>query len=114
VAAFSDTAAPAAPEFATVAVKVVVPHPLDTEVDSELMPNVGSTSVTTSFTFSGAFNANRYDTDDGAHVKALLMVRMLVDGIGASRAVENVIGVATTSDAPAKATAIVRVLNPAD
>ena len=68
VAAFSDTAAPAAPEFATVAVKVVVPHPSVTGVDSELMPNVGSTSVTTSFTFSGAFNTNRYDTDDGAHV----------------------------------------------
>ncbi len=68
VAAFSVTAAPACPELATVEVKVVVPHPSVTGVDNELMPNVGSTNATRSFTFSGAFNAKRYDTDDGVHV----------------------------------------------
>jgi len=109
LAAFNVNVALDAPVFAAVAVKVVVPHPLVTGVDNELMPNEGSTNATLSFTFKGAFNTNRYETEEAAHVTGRAIVRMLVVTAGATTAVDVLMAVDAMSVVAARVTATLRV-----
>ena len=119
VAAVKVTAALAVPPFASATVNVVVPHPLTARPPTVLRPNVGSVSAMESLTFSGTFNANVYEIDDGASVTAVMTVDDGVfrtvsslcfnAGVGAATAVELGIATAATFVAVASVTAAVRV-----
>ena len=82
----------AAPELATVAVKVVVPHPLDVVGDdSDAMLNVGNTNSILSAVpvcSIAAFSSNVYAIADGDHVAGSAIARVLTVSAGATTAVD--------------------------
>ena len=94
----------AAPELATVAVKVVVPHPLDVVGDdSDAMLNVGNTNSILSAVpvcIIGAFSSNVYAIADGDHVAGSAIARVLTVSAGATTAVDFGIATALMSSTP--------------
>ena len=94
----------AAPELATVAVKVVVPHPLDVVGDdSDAMLNVGNTNSILSAVpvcSIAAFSSNVYAIADGDHVAGSAIARVLTVSAGATTAVDFGIATALMSSTP--------------
>jgi hypothetical protein len=103
----------AAPELATVAVKVVVPHPLDVVGDdSDAMLNVGNTNSILSAVpvcSIGAFSSNVYAIADGDHVAGSAIARVLTVSARATTAVDFGIATALMSSVELNVAAAVRV-----
>jgi hypothetical protein len=78
-AAVSVSVAVCVAEFVPPTLNVVVPHPLFVNAPDGSVPNVnvGSTSATLSFTFSGAVSSNAYEIDDSVSVVGLAIVSLL-------------------------------------
>jgi hypothetical protein len=96
VAAVNVILAVAIPVFAPAALKVVVPHPLDTRtVGDPVRVNIGNTNTTESVPDArGVFNVNVNEMDDGVAGMGLAMTKMLC-----------VTAVVATTDEASKATA---------
>jgi hypothetical protein len=89
VAAVNVNVAVAVPELASAVVNVVVPHPFIVGVAKLLRANVGSTSAMLSLALRGTFNANVYEIDDAADVRALSMLKTLICIAGTTIAVDD-------------------------
>ena len=104
VADVNVSVASAAPELATVAVKLVVPHPLDVVGDdTDAMLNVGNTNSILSAVpvcIIGAFSSNVYAIADGDHVPGSAIARVLTVSAGTTTAVDLPIATALMSDTP--------------
>jgi hypothetical protein len=105
VAAVSVSVAVAVAELVPATLNVVVPHPFFVTDGSVPNVNVGSTSATLSFTFSGDVSSNEYEIDDSAKLSGFAMVSLFARCITLLTTVDTLTPSATMSVAEARVTA---------